>query len=456
MLRLIFLCILCFISAGPVNCWSTLEPMLIQRRVFFGEDQREQLDHIYAISNGAGIGGSLFFGMFFDRYGGASSVFWGAVVTGVGLMLMALSVSFPGWNWLLYAAYPITNIGGSMNVYGIYSFLWHFPEHPNLVASLADAVTALSEVIVVTAVFLHRQYEMPLETFLMALGILCLSTSFLAFHIVPSMEEVKSCAREAVQEGRVTSESAIAEVESMGEDNDEVEIFRQCIDVFQKNIKTNLIFLNYIFLVNFLLSYVLIQQFYYYEQLFGARRATWLVDIFAINFGVSGFLFAVFGGYVCDEIGIERFLSWMQLMILAFSLLLFCPYESCQILSQAQLSLLYDFWDVLVMRIAMLYAPPHLLGTFSGLLYTVAGVSQMILEPAYDMLSSAFLPQPLPRYWISFAMFTLYAILAGETITRYWKKNSPPTPPLSSSSLPLSLDVEGQGKIIQPSKSNLP
>eukprot|EP00960_Hanusia_phi_P016928 498376-Hanusia_phi.AAC.2 len=236
-IRLIVLCLLCFISAGPVNCWSTLEPMLIKRKVFFGSGQQQQLDHIYAISNGAGIGGSLFFGMFFDRYGGALSVFWGAVVTGVGLILMGLAISVEGWNWLLYAAYPITNIGGSMNVYGIYSFLWLFPEHPNLIASLSDAITALSEIVVLAAVFLQNEYGMSLEGFLTALGMLCLSTSFLAFHVVPTTDEIKECAKVAIQEGKATSETAMSEVENMGEENDEVEIFRQCIDVFQKNIK---------------------------------------------------------------------------------------------------------------------------------------------------------------------------------------------------------------------------
>eukprot|EP00960_Hanusia_phi_P014876 440350-Hanusia_phi.AAC.1 len=53
----------------------------------------------------------------------------------------------------------------------------------------------------------------------------------------------------------------------------------------------------------------------------------------------------------------------------------------------------------------------------------------MVLEPAYDTLSSAFLPPALTRYWVSFALFIFSALVAGDAIARYWKSRPPPPPP---------------------------
>ena len=68
---------------------------------------------------------SLPSGLLYDKFGGRLCGCAGAIVAGVGLFGMAGATSFPQHlSWLMYPSYSLCNLGGTVNTYSVYVFLW--------------------------------------------------------------------------------------------------------------------------------------------------------------------------------------------------------------------------------------------------------------------------------------------------------------------------------------------
>lgn len=118
------------LAAGPVNSWPTLEPLLEGAGLFAeSTSQQSNLSSVYAVATACGYFSTLFSGLLYDRLGGCAVACVGALIASVGLLLMAVASYLPSQlSVLMYVGYPIATVGGLLNSYGIFVFMWVFPE----------------------------------------------------------------------------------------------------------------------------------------------------------------------------------------------------------------------------------------------------------------------------------------------------------------------------------------
>eukprot|EP01050_Picozoa_sp_SAG11_P021917 SAG11_NODE_4006_length_2110_cov_4.275982_1_plen_329_part_10 len=180
------------LAAGPVASWPTLEPLLIGAGIFNSTEilnatarvasQQEQLTVCYDVANSLSLCTALLFGIWYDHYGGQWAAVCGALVAAVGLLLMAAAAFWPLLSSLMYVGYPMASIGGSLNSYGIFVFIWVLPEHQNLVSSLFLAIQSLSDTLVLVAVGMESCCGLFIGWFLLGIGALSVGAAVGANH----------------------------------------------------------------------------------------------------------------------------------------------------------------------------------------------------------------------------------------------------------------------------------
>ena len=135
-----------------------------------------------------------------------------------------------------------------------------------------------------------------------------------------------------------------------------------------------------------------------------------LVDLFAVVFGAGGFVCAVGGGWCCDKVGIAKFTLAVSGCCFATSLLLLAPYYWPQALAQVGLTLGFSLYMIVCTRYTVLYAPPELFGSMSGLLFTAVsvfmGVGAGLVDYAAETLAAGRSP-PLLQYQAPFLLLGL-------------------------------------------------
>jgi MFS family permease len=125
------------ILPGSAGNASSASNSLAARKAY----QRSQLNTVYAVGNGIMVTASFPLGISFDRLGAKATSVLGGAIAITGLVGMAAAVTYPALNWLLFIAYPCANLGGGLNTYGVYGFLWIYPEHQNLLGAYCWPLT---------------------------------------------------------------------------------------------------------------------------------------------------------------------------------------------------------------------------------------------------------------------------------------------------------------------------
>ena len=67
-------------------------------------------------------------GLSYDIFGPRVSAAMGALFAALGTLCMAIAISNANLNWMLFFAYPMASIGGSMNSMAILGFQWLMPK----------------------------------------------------------------------------------------------------------------------------------------------------------------------------------------------------------------------------------------------------------------------------------------------------------------------------------------
>ena len=145
MLALVF-CLSC-LAGGPVTSWPTFEPMLGELGVLGSTRNHSSaaLTEAYNLGQGIVLSVGLPMGLLYDVLGPSAVTALGGVCSGGGLALMALSISAPRFNALLFFAYPLAVAGGGLVTYSLLGFLWLFPAQQSFVGSLNTASLAISD-----------------------------------------------------------------------------------------------------------------------------------------------------------------------------------------------------------------------------------------------------------------------------------------------------------------------
>lgn len=113
----------------------------------------------------------------------------------IGLVLMSLSCYYPpSLSSLLYFGYPLAMLGGIINFYGIFAFLWLLPDDQNFIASIVPGAQALSDMLALVAMGLSACCGVFIGEFFLLLSLLSVLAGFFCWVIVPSLEVVNALA----------------------------------------------------------------------------------------------------------------------------------------------------------------------------------------------------------------------------------------------------------------------
>ena len=371
----------CAIASGPVAAWPTLEPLLINAGVWKNEGTHSNLDAVYGLSTAVQLGSSLPAGWIYDRYGGRVAALVGALLAAVGLVIMSVACFFPAQlSWLMFVGYPLAMLGGGINSYGIFAFMWLMPDDQNFVASLASGAQSLSDMLALVAVGLSSCCGVFIGEFFLLLSVMSVFAGIFCYSIVPSVDVVNSLAAVALSQGE-SPESCEAFAQSKDGDGfmaKEFSSVKQSWVLMKQHAGANGMLLVFSTVYMLSMMYPMQQMYFYYQVLFNNNdTATKLVNIFAVIYGIGGFVCSLIGGKLCDRLGIQKF----TLAVAGCSVVLSCclPFANftLQIVAQAVMLLGYTLYIIIVNRFAMLYAPPHLFGTFSGVQMTFISVGML-------------------------------------------------------------------------------
>lgn len=418
--------VMCALASGPVSAWPTLEPVLMKADLFKGMGQEQMFGAVYSFSIAAQLGVSLPAGWLYDRYGGRFCCFWGALVAAVGLLLMAASVFWPVqcW-WAMFLGYPIAMIGGQINTYGIFVFIWILPEHQNFVSSAAGAVTSLSDMLALVAVALSDCCGLFIGTFFLLIAGLSVIAGVVCWAYVPTKQVMLDVAGTYIH----ADAAAIARSEEEEEAccGAEMLLLREAWKVMRKHAVANSLLLAFSTAYVLSILYPMQEMLYYYRALFPAGEATDLVNLWAVIYGIGGFLCAIAGGALCDKTGIRAFTLIVVGCCMFVVIMLPIPSFAAQIAGQVGITMSLSLYTIVVNRFCMLYASPDLFGTLGGLQFTIISVAMFVCMQALSAVNESLPHQSkATRYQVTFVVCGVVATALGSALAWYWGKHPPP------------------------------
>eukprot|EP00466_Bigelowiella_natans_P009198 jgi/Bigna1/75924/fgenesh1_pg.38_\ len=469
---LLLFCILSAICSGPLTSWATLEPILIaDYRVFEGRDQKTQLSSVYSVAVGTAVLGLFFAGLAYDRFGPRNLAVFGGFGCSVMMLAMASCISYQSLNKLLFVTYPALTIFGQINLFGAYAWLWLLPESQNTVNSLGSAIIpSLSNMSVLILVVLHNSYRVQLVESFNGLAVICFVSASICYFIVPGKKQnlryasfvtrykMGAGAKQRGLGDRFSSfcdtdggdeyhreEIVNMEITDAVEKKEENVVRFECCSMEIQNVRASwaLMFSTYplenaTLLAHVMLLYVfvlfpILDMYPFYCAIFKDEKvATQLVDIFAAIYGLCGAVGAILIGMLMDKFGLLIMFGIIQVATTLVATLLISGEYGVQIGAQILLVVLAQLLSIVVNRFAMLYGPPELYGTYSGIQMAFLGFGQMLLIPAIKLFGSIIYPpsmyQAATRYVMTFSVLGGLSILGGLAMCYVLWLRPPPKP----------------------------
>ena len=177
---------------------------------------------------------------------------------------------------------------------------------------------------------------------------------------------------------------------------------------------------------------LLLKQYGYYLAILGEPAATDLVNLFSLILGLAGAVSVVLFGLVSDAIGVVGSFLFCDVLALAFAVVVLVHDTAAQVVGEVLLTFMANAFFVLAPRLAMLYAPSELFGTYSGAVLTYLGFSQLLTTPIVDgaaYLIFAALPEhqrAIARYQFTFVLWIIFTLATAPLLYRHWYQQPPP------------------------------
>jgi len=404
--------------------FPTLEPILISEKVFAGPTQLPQLTTVYSITLGVLMMSFLPVGIIYDSYGPRWCSVVGSLLFSVFSVGIGLSIQYESLNWMLYFMYPIALLFGFGKNYGAYGYQWLLPESQNTVNSIILATQALSDSLVVICVWLHSQFGMQLWTYFYALSVFAVVTGLVCSIIVPSRKQHFAYA-EAVMTAMAAAASAgygsggnteaSSDASSGGSSGGQKQsiltttsnrswVVKQRSPVTSgwrwldnvNGVRTlcrkypveHALFVSGCCFMYMFTWYPTMQMLPYYCGLFGSANATYLVNCFAVIYGMLGAIATIMTGRIVDWIGVQKAVVVNNCMIVVTLTAFVIPTLWSQLIFQAFLTCVLSFFQVFAYRFCMLYGPPEIFGTYTGVLLSCMGVFQVCTTALLSLVLS--------------------------------------------------------------------
>lgn len=388
---------------------------------------------LYSISLGSSVMFSLVLGWCFDRFGPRSSGTAAALMCSLTFVLLTVSLVFPSLNWLVWVAVTLSDIVGAMTAYALYGFIWHSPKHLTLIVSLYTSSTGLSSFLAEFAVWLVRGpvgVSPPLVWLLFALfslisaGIICKwAPTSAEFHANASL--VTGIESHPKKDSIFKAVRAMCRVATRAEHKMVNGLFLAYSTFF------------YVAVGAWAASFVKLEN-----ALLRPEQAAQMGALFAIIGGLMGSIVQPIQAAFYDKIGLPIFFTIVISSFVSFMALLAVPNLQIQIVMLVVGTLSMWSWFTLLLCWATHFAPPAMVGTYSGIVLGVAGLVQMglvgLMPVVASLLGAVSAVDKIVRpMWL----YGLLALLFGiATCLAVWRDGIPPSGSL----------LEHEGGLIEP------
>jgi hypothetical protein len=417
------------LASGPVTSWPTFEPLLGKYGVLGSTQNKTSpaLSEVYALGQGMMLVLGLPMGAIYDAAGPDKTAAIGGLTSALGLSLMAFCITRPSYHWWLYWAYPLTVGGGGLCSYCVLGFMWLIPKYQTMIGSLLGASYAVSDSLALVGVYLIANTSTTLPLFFYGLAALGGLSGVLCWAVSPSLKQNQH----------------FYQVANFGSDADTGdakgstarEIFLKMIDLIKDSrvvflFRPTIMKLMQIVLILFYLAqmYPTLVMYNYFVVILGANDATRLVDIFPVIYGTFGAVFSLSSGWVCDRIGLVRFVQWMVPVQIVVSVSVLLPYYSSQIVWLISSAVMGQSLIIMYMRFAARYAPFQLFGTFMGLMATLMALPQMFFGTSLQNLMKRIYSEANDprRFTVMFGILNGLTTLSMFSLVYHWYYFPPP------------------------------
>jgi hypothetical protein len=407
--------------SGPLSGFPTIEALMVQANVF-GEQcgtpantpceaQLTELGQLYTISLGISIGITFFEGIMYDRLGARMLAFLGAIGTGFGMIIIWAGIKYPKLNWLLYVGFPVADSCGFMNSFGMWGFIWHYPEFQAVIIGLANASYFISGILGdVLTLLVNADWELSSGFLLFAEISFC--SALLAWVTAPTREEFLEKAKEYLGMEPKTTPLLTS--------------LRSSITILGKNPWGNFLYFCSLITPYVLLTYWLAVCGAYEIFLFGDQTVNQIAPLFALLLSILSATIAPLSGIILDFIDLTKFVGIMAILITAFVGTLFIQTVAGQITNWIIGFVFLAMWSNFVVIWMIYFFPPELMGTLSGLAICSAGVTQLVINLYLPTALANIYPNSITQFIIPFGTFGGISILFIFGLTIYLFKRGIP------------------------------
>jgi len=402
--RIIAVYLACILAPGVLPIWSVVQPLFTEAGVFGnscgdGELGCEEQESLLSLAYLTAFALMLIFtwpvGLVFDHMGPRSCSALGALMCMFAQIALVIAVEFPGsFSWLLFIGAIFADLGGMMNGFALFGFLWHEPERQGLITGLSDSSSAAGTLVALIFVSI-----MPFRTALMFMVLTAGISSVLCWFLAPTLEEFN---REAAKiwnlDGlrafrqkfgfqaawtlvwRAAKDKALGRGEEPGGYRYFTSRLWKCWRIFCINWYDNLYFtLSLVALLSFYCYFTSIQSPYLAELLHSKGESAKVCDFGASMYGIVGLLLGPASGWISDTFGVKALVIAVAIMNTIQVTCIFFPYVPVQMfgaLTGAAFAALYITYGT---RWFVLYAPPDQFGNYSGCIFSVCGILSMVV-----------------------------------------------------------------------------
>ena len=449
----------------PLMAWQTLQPVMLSDNVLCGaSDATVDLDRIYNIGLGLAAVCNLFYGLMFDIIGPRALGLYGLTGTLVGFAVMAFSLQIPcaaPSTVLLWVSSLVTFIAAPATALAANCYMYLLSDDAYLVSAITNCnyVVASSYGLIIGT--LNSSYGAHSYTFfylmaccnvLAVVGIAYLIPTRSDFQALQQVEMAKQKAKaEGGKEGGGGGSKGEKLLRDDGSGGGSGElaaapapsalqyIAQQLSDAYTLCFRTStlglggLLLVIHIFVLYMQQTLFLIEQYSYYQSLFGAATGQALQNAYSMIFTFFGLPVSLGYGAIAD-----RAPSWATIAMWdATSLLFFAcsilPFIGAQYASMLFLTALANVYYLVCPPLIMLYSPSELFGTLFGLLQAVIGILQIMLVYVEDAAFAALMPgdgREAGRVVMKLILWT--ALLFVFALANQWAWRTKPPPALGT------------------------
>jgi len=164
---------------------------------------------------------------------------------------------------------------------------------------------------------------------------------------------------------------------------------------------------------------LLLYQYEYYLSMFSMETSLYLVDVFPLIFGFVGPVVAYFMGILFDKIGLGLSIFCGNCFCMIFFILNAIPSKGSIIASMIAFVAALSYVRMIGINFSQHYAPPELLGTLSGCIFTLMGVGQVVFATTLEGITSVIFSGDYWEYCVHFLTWVVGVLLTGSCMV-YW------------------------------------